>query len=98
MVMHGVSRDQIARSVLGDNIQITNIESASFNSDLSTGKTSTFVAHLKGSKGEGTLNVTVVTHDNQSRITVLILIGPDGRKYDLTHADPSAPSNAILLY
>lgn len=95
-VMGTVNGDQIARAVLGDNIQITNIEGSTINSDLNTGKTVTYVAHLKGSKGEGTLNVTIETpNGGNTRVTVLMLTGPDGHKYDLTSADTRAPPGAI---
>ncbi len=94
-VMDTVNGDGIARAVLGDHIQIVNIEGSSFNSDLASGKTTSYVAHLRGSKGEGTLAVTIRSHDGESRITTLILTGPTGRRYDLTHHTPAAPSDAI---
>jgi hypothetical protein len=82
-VMHVVSGDQVAHAVLGDNITITNLESSSVNADLS-GKTNSYVAHLKGSKAEGTLAVTVVTtHGGKPAITTLLLTGPDGHQYNL---------------
>ncbi len=94
-VMTSVNGDQIARSVLGDHIEITNIESSSFNSDLNTGTTNSYVAHLKGSKGEGTLAVTIHTHNGQTSVTQLILTGPTGQKYDLNHPNPAPPPDSI---
>jgi hypothetical protein len=82
-VMRVVSGDQIARAVLGDNITITNLNSSSVNADLS-GKTNSYVAHLKGSKAEGMLAVTVITpHGGKPAITTLLLTGPDGHQYNL---------------
>src|ERR1700749_443879 len=79
-VMHVVSGDQVARAVLGDNITVTNLESSSVNADLN-GKTNSYVAHLKGSKGDGTLSVTVNTpRGSKPVITTLLLTGPDGHQ------------------
>jgi hypothetical protein len=90
-----VNNEGVARAVLGNNITITNVEGSSFNTDLNTGKTVSYVAHLKGSKGEGTLNITVVTpKGGAAHTTVLMLTGPDGHKYDLlnTGEDSIAPA------
>lgn len=91
-VMRVVSGDQVARAVLGNDITVTNLESSSVNADLS-GKTNSYVAHLKGSKAEGTLSATVVTpHGGKSAITTLLLTGPDGHQYNLqTGGDGAVP-------
>ncbi|HUO90921.1 MAG TPA: cytochrome c oxidase assembly factor Coa1 family protein [Rhizomicrobium sp.] len=79
-----LNNNQVARSVLGDNIEITSLSSSNFSADLSTGKTESYVAHVKGSKGEGTLSISAETPPRgQTHITKLSLIGPDGREYDL---------------
>lgn len=98
-VMSTVNGDGAAREVLGNNITITNIEGSSINTDTNSGKTVTYVAHLKGSKGEGTLNITVETpNGGAAHTTVLTLTGPDGQKHDLLNrgsdaTTPPAPPN-----
>jgi hypothetical protein len=94
-VMSVVNGDQVARSVLGDNIQITNLEGSSFSADTRTGKRESYVAHLKGSRGEGTLSVTIETGSGLNHITSMILTGPDGRTYDLTSSQPRAGPGSI---
>ncbi|MGZ5931399.1 MAG: cytochrome c oxidase assembly factor Coa1 family protein [Rhizomicrobium sp.] len=94
-VITSVNGDQIARSVLGDNIEITNLESSNFSSDLTTGKHASYVARVRGNRGEGTLAVTVDTISGRSRITSMVLTGPDGRTYDLTTSQPMAPPGSI---
>ncbi len=83
-VVHTLNGDGVAHTVLGDNITITHIEGSSINADINTGKTVSYVAHLKGSRGEGTLNITIVTpKGGNAHTSMLTLTGPDGRKYDL---------------
>ena len=94
-VINTVNGDQIARAVLGDNIQITYLESSNIAEDLATGKHASYVAHLRGTKGEGTLAVTVDATGDRTHITSMILTGPDGRTYDLTHTQPMAPPGSI---
>jgi hypothetical protein len=94
-VITTVNGDQTARFVLGDNIEITNLESSNISEDLATGKHASYVAHLRGTKGEGTLAVTADTTGGHTHITSMILTGPDGRNYDLTHSEPMAPPGAI---
>jgi len=94
-VMSVVNADQTARAVLGDNIHITNLEGSSFSADTRTGKRESYVAHLKGSTGEGTLNVTIETGAGLNHITSMILTGPDGRTYDLTSTQPRAAPGSI---
>jgi hypothetical protein len=91
-VMAVVNGDQVARAVLGDHIEITNLESSSFSDDSKTGNHSSYVAHLKGSKGEGTLSVSVDRTSGTPRITSMELTGPDGHKYDLV-AGPAPPGS-----
>jgi len=82
-VMDVVASDQIARAILGDDITVTNLESSSVNADLES-KTNRYVAHLKGTRGEGTLSATVITpHGGKPTITGLLLVGPDGHQYNL---------------
>jgi hypothetical protein len=95
VVINTVNGDQIARSVLGDNIEITNLESSNVSEDLTAGKHASYVAHLRGTRGEGTLAVTVDATGERAHIISMILTGPDGRTYDLTHSQPMAPPGSI---
>ncbi len=95
MVIGTVNGNQIARSVLGDHIEIAGLSSTSVQSTLATGTTASYVARLKGARAEGTLEATVVTHDRASHITVLLLTGPDGRRYDLTGPPQTNPQDSI---
>lgn len=95
VVLTTVNADQTARSVLGDNIEITNLESSSVSEDLATGKHASYVAHLRGTRGEGSLAVTVDVRDGRTHITSMTLTGPDGRSYDLTHPQSLAPPDSI---
>jgi hypothetical protein len=96
-VVTEVNNNQTARSVLGDNIVITSLSSSNFSADMATGKNESYVAHVKGSKAEGTLSVTAETPPRgQTHITKMTLIGPDGREYDLLNGatgPPSAPGS-----
>ncbi len=60
------------------------MSSTPIESTVETGTTASYVAHVKGSRAEGTLEATVVTRHKVRRITILVLTGPDGRRYDLT--------------
>jgi hypothetical protein len=92
-----LNNNQVARSVLGDGIVITSLSSSNFSADLSTGKSESYVAHVKGSKAEGTLSVDAQTPPRgQMRITKMTLTGPDGREYDLLNGatgPPNAPGS-----
>jgi hypothetical protein len=94
-VVETINSEQIARAVLGDNIRIVDLQSSSISSDTTTGTHEAFVARVQGSKAEGTLNVTVETRSGNSRITSMILTGPDGSTYDLTISRPLAPPGSI---
>lgn len=95
VVINTVNGDQIARSVLGDNIEITNLESSNISEDLNTGRHAAYVAHLRGSRGEGSLAVTVDGSGDHSHIKSMILTGPEGRTYDLTRSESMAPPGSI---
>ena len=91
-VMSVVKADQTARAVLGEHIEITNLEGSSISEDLRSGRHESYIAHLRGSKGEGTLSVTVQVESEMNRITAMVLTGPDGRTYDLTSSRTSPGS------
>jgi hypothetical protein len=93
-VITTVNADQTARAVLGDNIEVTSVSSTSIESTIETGTTASYVAHVKGSRAEGTLEATVVTQHKVRHITILVLTGPDGRRYDLA-GPPHAPDTSI---
>ena len=91
-VMGVVKADQTVRAVLGEHIEITNLEGSSISEDLRSGRRESYIAHLRGSKGEGTLSVTVHIESEMSRITAMVLTGSDGRSYDLTSSRASPGS------
>lgn len=79
-----LTKSSVARSVLGDNIEVESVGSYNFSTDLATGKDESYVAKVKGSKGEGTLDIKAKTPPGGVRkFTQLILTGPDGKKYNL---------------
>jgi len=91
LVIETINSDQIARSVLGDNIRIVDLQSSTFASDTVSGTHEAYLAQVQGSKATGTLSVTVDTVSRKSRITSMILTGPDGSTYDLTVSRPYIP-------
>lgn len=94
-VMVTVNGDRIARAVLGDNIEITSLASSGVSSDTTTGEHASYVARVKGSKGEGTLSITVDTVSGRSQVTTIVLTGPDGSTYDLTTSQPRTTPGSI---
>ena len=94
-VMETVNSDRIAHAVLGENIEITSLASSSINSDSVTGTHAAYVARVKGSKGEGTLAITVDTVSGRTHIVSIVLTGPDGSTYDLSTSRPEVPPGAI---
>src|SRR5690348_14150611 len=56
-----VNGDEAARSVLGDNIEVTGASSFNASSDLATGSKESYTVHVKGSKGEGELMIEADT-------------------------------------
>ena len=95
LVIETINRDQIARSVLGDNIRIVDLQSSTFASDTASGAHEAYMARVQGSRAAGTLSVTVDTVSGKSRITSMILTGPDGSTYDLTVSRPYVPPGSI---
>jgi len=95
LVIETINSDQIARSVLGDNIRIVDLQSSTFASDTVSGTHEAYLAQVQGSKATGTLSVTVDTVSRKSRITSMILTGPDGSTYDLTVSRPYIPPGSI---
>jgi hypothetical protein len=95
IVIETINRDQIARSVLGDNIRIVDLQSSTFASDTASGTHEAYMARVQGSRAGGTLSVTVDTVSGKSRITSMILTGPDGSTYDLTVSRPYVPPGSI---
>jgi hypothetical protein len=95
MVMQVVNGDATARAVLGERIEITALHSSSMIEDTTTGRHEAYVASVSGSRGEGSIAVSVDTQGAMKRITSLILTGPDGRTYDLTSPESRAPPGSI---
>jgi hypothetical protein len=95
LVIETINRDQVARSVLGDNIRIVDLQSSTFASDTASGTHEAYMARVQGTRAAGTLSVTVDTVSSMSRITSMILTGPDGSTYDLTVSRPYVPPGSI---
>jgi hypothetical protein len=88
LVVDTLNSDRIARSVLGDNIRIVDLQSSTFASDTISGSREAYIVRVQGSRAAGTLAVTVDTMSGKSRITSMLLTGPDGGTYDLTVSRP----------
>ena len=93
--MNVVRMSSTARDVLGDNIQIESVESEHFVSTLGNGKTATYTATLRGTKGEATLHATLHSDGTGMKIVSIILTGPDGSRYNLTDETQSPPPKSI---
>lgn len=94
-VMETVNSNRIAHAILGDDIEITSMESSSITSDTATGTHAAYVARVRGSKAEGTLAITLEKVSGRTHITSLMLTGPDGNPYDLTTSQPVPPPGSI---
>lgn len=84
-----------ARDVLGDNIQIESVESEHFVSTLGKGKTATYTATLRGTKGEAILHVTLHSDGTGMKIVSIILTAADGTRYNLTRDTQTPPQKSI---
>ena len=100
-----VRDDGMAHLALGNDIQVTGVEGNAFSFTPGIGASNSYVVDLTGDKGEGRLAVTAHTVGAQVKLDTAILIGPDGRRYDLiAHAvlpgdpheiNPAPDSNSI---
>lgn len=86
-----------AHDVLGDDIQIESVRSENFVSTLGTGRTATYTAELKGSKGEAELHVTMHADGpgKKMAIVAMILTTQDGTRYNLTQETLTPPAKSI---
>ena len=87
-----VNNDQVARSVLGDNIEVTGASSFNSSSDLATGSKESYTVHVKGSKGEGELMIEADTPRGGSLHFDKLTLQAGGQNYDLlrTPENPGA--------
>lgn len=90
-IMAVVRHDPRAEAVLGRNIRILEVESrTSFISNWRA-HTATYTLHVTGSSGDGQLTVSLDLSGGGSRITQMILTGPDGRPHYLVGKEPKNP-------
>ncbi|HXC55767.1 MAG TPA: cytochrome c oxidase assembly factor Coa1 family protein [Rhizomicrobium sp.] len=88
-----VNADQIARAVLGDNIEVTGATSFNSSSDLATGSKESYVVHVKGSKGEGDLAIDADTPRGGALHLDKLSLTAGGQTYDLLHAPGNPPGS-----
>ena len=80
-----VTRDGIARQVLGTPIEVTGITGNAWSWMPGTGQTSTYILSLSGPRGEGALQVRSHSGRGGSQLDRAILTAPGGQHYDLLH-------------
>lgn len=85
LVVATLNADPKARAIIGDDAQVVSLSSTSVSSATGRATTTHYVVRVRGSRGEGTLQATIVGGRDDGRITVLILTGPDGRQLDLSN-------------
>jgi hypothetical protein len=93
-----VRHDGMAEAVLGENIQITGVEGNAFSFAPGLGTQDAYVVTLSGSRAGGQLAVDASTDHGRVHINSMILIGPNGDRYDLMHhtMSPAArPTDSI---
>lgn len=88
-----VRHDGTAGQVLGDNIHITGVEGDSFSFMTQWGSHSAYVVSLAGSKASGTLAVAADTLQGHLQVQSMILVGPDGTRYDLMQHTITPPDH-----
>ncbi|MEJ1969264.1 MAG: cytochrome c oxidase assembly factor Coa1 family protein [Rhizomicrobium sp.] len=89
-----VDADQVARSVLGDGIEVTGASSFNATSDLASGSRESYVVHVKGTKGEGDLAIEAETPRGGALHFDKLSLTAGGQTYDLLHL-PGNPPGAI---
>ena len=96
-VLAVVNTNRTAHDVLGDNIQVLDVESERVAAILGQHreKTATYTAQLQGSKGRGELHVTLHATGGAMKVVSMILTGPDGTRYNLTD-NTLTPSNTSI--
>ncbi len=93
--MNVVRSSGVARDLLGNNIQIESVDSEHFVSTLGKGKTATYTAMLKGTKGEATLHATLHSDGTGMKIVTIILTASDGSRYNITGDTETLPQKSI---
>ena len=95
LAMTVVRNDRVAREVLGDDIAIESVDSESFTATIGKGRTATYTALLRGTKGEGRMHVTLHSSGDEMKIVSIVLTGQDGERYNITGKPPTTPSGSI---
>jgi hypothetical protein len=88
-----VRHDGTAGQVLGGDIHITGIEGDSMSFMTQWGSHSAYVVGLSGSKASGTLAVAADMAEGHLRVESMILMGPDGTRYDLMQHTITPPDH-----
>jgi hypothetical protein len=88
-----VRRDGLAHQVLGDDIRVVGMTGNAFSYVPGMGSHSDYEVRLAGSKAQGTLEIEADTRRGRVNLTTMILIAPDGGRYDLLHNQILAPGS-----
>jgi hypothetical protein len=77
--------DGLAHQVLGDDITVTGVAGNAFSFVPGMGSHTSYQVMIEGDKAGGTLDVEADTSRGQVEIRSMILITPNGGRYDLLH-------------
>jgi hypothetical protein len=88
-----VRHDGTAEQVLGSDIQITGVEGDSMSFMTQLGSHSAYLVTLRGSRASGTLAVAADTVQGHLHVDSMILVGPDGTRYDLMQHTVTPPDH-----
>ena len=78
-----LEHDGLAHQVLGDDIHVTGMDGNAFSFVLGTGSRTGYEVTLAGDKASGTLDVEANASHGRVEIKSMILIMPNGGRYDL---------------
>jgi hypothetical protein len=87
-IMAIVRDDPRAQAILGRDIRIESVDSRTFAMGTGIGKTASYTLRLAGSRGEGTLEVSLDLDHAQPKVTSMVLTGSDGHPYYLVGKEP----------
>ena len=90
-IMQTVRDDAIAKTVLGKNIKLLQVEVRTYDYSTGRGGTATYVLKLAGSEGQGDLKVNLDLKGAGAKVTLMILTDKDGRQHYLVGAPPPNP-------
>jgi hypothetical protein len=89
-VMTAVRANPLAAHMLGNDIQIMRMELNMPSNARQNGRRIFYKMRVKGSRGEGEVQTSVLLTDDATKITSLKLIGPDETPHNLLSQDQPA--------